>query len=37
MSRFGDLPMLCVVIDPPALLATTVPVEVAAEPSAMIH
>jgi hypothetical protein len=37
ISRFGDLPMLCVVVDPPALLATTVRVEVAAEPSRMVH
>lgn len=37
IASFGELPLLCVVVVPPDVLATTVPVERAAEPSAMIH
>ena len=37
ISGFGDMPLLVAIVDPPDVLATTVPVERPAEPSAMIH
>jgi hypothetical protein len=37
ISRFEDMPLLVAIVDPPVVLATTVPVERPAEPSAMIH
>lgn len=37
IAGFGDLALLCVVVDPPDVLVTTVPVQRAEEPSVMIH
>ena len=37
IAGYGDLALLCVVVDPPDVLAATVPVPRAEEPSEMIH
>ena len=37
IAGYGELPLLVVVVDPPDVLATTLPVEVAEPPSALLH
>ena len=37
IAGYGELPLLVVVVDQPDVLATTLPVEVAQPPSALIH
>ena len=37
IADYGELPLLVVVVDPPDVLATTLPVEVAEPPSALLH